>query len=62
MYSFLAKSLLTTLLNLLKSKGTVFNLSTSILSILAFKLAKLDFAATLDVSTPVTFFKSNFAA
>ena len=30
--------------NLLKSTGTVFNLSTSILSISAFKLAKSDFA------------------
>ena len=28
----------------------------------AFKLAKSDFAANLDVSTPVAFFKSAFAA
>ena len=34
-----------TLLSLLKSTGKVFHLSTSILSLLAFKLAKSDFAA-----------------
>ena len=54
---FFTTSLLTTLLSLLKSTGTVFHLSTSILSISAFKLAKSDFAANVDVSTPVAFFK-----
>ena len=38
----------------------VFNFSICILSALAFKLARSDFAANLDVSTPVAFFKSNF--
>ena len=47
--------LLPTLPSLLKSIGTVFNLSTSTLSISAFTLAKSDFAARLDVSTPVAF-------
>ena len=55
---FLTKLLFTTLLNLLKSTGTVFNLVTSILSTSAFKLAKSDFASNLDVITPVSFFKS----
>ena len=50
------------MLSLLKSTGTVFNLSTSILSTSAFKLAKSDFAANLEVSTPVAFFKSAFVA
>ena len=50
---FLTNSLFTTLLSLLKSTGTVFNLSTSILSISAFRLAKSDFDAKLDLSTPV---------
>ena len=39
---------LTTLLNLLKSIGTVFNFS-------AFRLARSDFPANLDVSTAVAF-------
>ena len=43
------------MLSLLKSTGTVFNLSTSILSISVFKPVKSDFAANLDVSTPVSF-------
>ena len=55
---FLTKLLFTTLLNLLKSTGTVFNLVTSILSASAFKLAKSDFASNLDVITPVSFFES----
>ena len=40
---FLATSFFARLLNLLKSFGTVFRLSTSILSALDFKLAKLAF-------------------
>ena len=52
---FLTTSLFSTLLSLFKSTGTVFNLSTFILSISAFKLAELDFASNLDVSTPVAF-------
>ena len=54
--------LFTTLLSLFKSTGTVFNLSTSILSSSAFKLAKFDFSANLDVSIPVAFLKSVFVA
>ena len=46
----------------MKSIGTVFNLSTSSLSISVFKLAKPDFAADFDVSTPVAFFNSAFVA
>ena len=49
----LPTSLFSTLFNLLKSTGTVFNLSTSILSTFVFKLSKSDFTANLDVSTPV---------
>ena len=48
-------SLFTTLLSLLKSTGTVFNSSTSILSTSAFRLAKSDFAANLKVSIPLLF-------
>ena len=59
-HSFLTTSLFTTLLSLLKATGTVFNLSTSILSTFPLKLAKSDFAANLDVSTPVAFFESVF--
>ena len=59
---FLATSLFTTLLSLLKSTGTVYNLRTSIRSSSDFKLAKSDFAANLDVSIPVTFFNSVFVA
>ena len=40
-------SLFNTLLNLFKSAGAVFSFSASILSISAFKQAKLDFAAYL---------------
>ena len=53
---------LTTLLSLLKSAGTVFNLSTSILSTSAFRLGKSDLSAILDVSTPVAFFNFAFIA
>ena len=38
--AFLTISLLTTFISLLKSTGAVFNLSTTILSISAFKLTK----------------------
>ena len=51
-----------TLLSLLKSMETVFNLSTSVLSTTALNVAKSDFAAKLDVSTPVALFKSAFVA
>ena len=57
---FLTTLLLTTLLSLLKSTGTVFNLTISILSASTFNLAKFDFNARLDVSVPVAFFKSVF--
>ena len=46
------------MLTLLKPIETVFNFSTSILSISAFKVAKFDFSANLEVSIPVAFFKS----
>ena len=55
---FLITSLLTTLLNLVRSIGTVFNLSASILSTSVFKLAEFDFSAKLPTSTCDTFFKS----
>ena len=45
----------TTLPSLFKSTGTVFSLSTSILSMSAFKLAKSDFAANLEVSITAAF-------
>ena len=51
----LATSLLTALLSLLKSKGAVFNFSTTILSASAFKFAKFDFSANLKVLFPVAF-------
>ena len=54
--AFLTTLLLTTLFSLLKSTGTVFNLSTSILFTSAFKLDKSDFAANLDVSIPIASF------
>ena len=44
---FFITSFLTTLLNLARSTGTVFNLSVSILSTSVFKLAKFDFSAKL---------------
>ena len=47
---------------MLKSTGTVFSLSTFILSTSAFKLAKSDFDANLDVSAYVAFFRSVFVA
>ena len=59
---FLTTSLFITLLSLLKSTGTAFNLSASILSISAFKLVKSYFATDLDVSTYVAFLKSDFVA
>ena len=46
------------MLSWLNSTGTFLDFSTSILSISAFKLIKWDFAANLDVSTPVAFFTS----
>ena len=59
---FLTTSLFTTLLSLLKSTGTAFNLSTSILSTSAFKLAQSGFTSNLDGSAPVAFLKSAFVA
>ena len=55
-------SFFTTALSLLKSTGTVTNLWISNLSISSFKVAKSDFAASLDVSIPVAFFKPDFVA
>ena len=59
---FLTILLFTILLSLLKSIGKGFKLSISIFSTSAFKLAKSDFAANLEVSIPVAFFKSVFVA
>ena len=61
-FFFLTTSLFTSLLSLLKSTRTVFNLSMSILSVSAFKLAKSDFDAKLDVSTTAVLLKSVFVA
>ena len=51
--AFLTTSLFTTLLCLLKSTGTVFNLSIYILSISAINLAEFDFDVRLEASTLV---------
>ena len=59
---FLTTSLFITLLSLLKSTGTVFHLSTYILSISAFRLTKSNVTGILDVSNPVAFSKSVFVA
>ena len=59
---FLITSFLTTLLNLARSIGTVFNLPASTLSTSVFKLAKCDFSAKLLTSTCDTFFKSVLVA
>ena len=53
-HSFLVLSF--TLLSLLESSGTAVSLSILILSTSAFKLAKSDFGAKQDVSTPVARF------
>ena len=42
--------------------GKGFNLSKSISSISGFKFALFDFSANLEVSTPVTSFKSSYVA
>ena len=53
---FSTTSLSTTLFSLLKSARAAFSLSISVLSSSAsFRLAKSDFAAKLDVLTPVAF-------
>ena len=57
---FLTTSFLTTLINLAKSTGTVFNLPTSILPTSVFRLARFVFDAKLLTSTCVTFFRSVF--
>ena len=57
---FLTTSLLTTLLNLLKSAGTGANLSISNLSTSVFKLATFAFNAKVEVSTCVKFLISSF--
>ena len=57
---FSTTSLLTTLLNLLKSTGTGANLSISSLSTSVFKLATFIFNAKLEVSMCVIFLMSSF--
>ena len=59
---FLTTSLFTTLVNLLKSTGTVFSLSVSNLLTSVFKLAKFVFNAKLEVSILVIFLMSAFVA
>ena len=55
-------NLSTLLFKLYKLVGTIFNLSISNLSTPSFKLTKSDYAANLDVSISVAFFKSAFVA
>ena len=55
-------SFFTTSVNSLKSTGTDTNLWISNLSTSALKLTKSCFAANLEVSVPVAFFKSLFVA
>ena len=57
---FLTTLLFTTLISLLKSTGSVFNLPSSVLSISARNWVKFDFSARLDVSTLVAFFQICF--
>ena len=59
---FLTTSFFTTLLNLLKSTGTVTNLSMSNLSTSVFKPAKFVFNANPEVSTCAIFLTSAFLA
>ena len=59
---YLTTSLLTKLLNLIKSAGTGANLSTSNLSTSVFKLATFVFNAKLEVSTCIIFLISSFVA
>ena len=59
---FLTKSFSTALVNLAKSTGAVFNLSTSILSISVFNAAKLVLDAKLQTFTCVIFLTSSFVA
>ena len=59
---FLTTSFFTASVSLLKSAGNGTNLSISNLSISAFKLAKSDLAAGLDVSSLAASFKSAFLA
>ena len=58
----LTTPLFTKLINLLKLTGTVFGLSTSVLSTSVFKLARFDFSAKLEVSIHVASFESGFVA
>ena len=58
--NFAISNLSTLLFKWLKSFNTLFNLSISNLLTSGFKLTKSDFAASLDVSVPVAFFKSVF--
>ena len=59
---FLATSIFTTALSLLKSTGTGANLSIPNLSTSVFKQAKCDFSAKLELSIPVLSFRSAFVA
>ena len=56
--NFPISNLSTLFFKLLKLVGSLFNLSISNLSTSAFKQTKSDFAANLDVSIPVAFFRS----
>ena len=59
-FNFPISNLSTLLFKLLELVDKLFNLSISNLSTSVFKLTKSDFVASLDVSIPVGFFKSDF--
>ena len=61
-FNFLIYDLFTSVFKLLKLLAIVFNLLTPNLSTSAVKPTKSYFPASLDVSTPVAFFKSAFVA
>ena len=60
--NFTISNLSTLRFKLLKLVGPLFNLSISNLSTSPFKLTRSNFAANLDLSIPVAFFKSDFVA
>ena len=57
---FLTPSFFTTFRSLRKSSGTVFDLLISISLTCSFNLAKSTFLANFGISTPVTFFRSDY--
>ena len=61
-FNLSTSNLSTLFFKLFQLNGTFLNLSVSNSSTSDFKLAKSAFLLKLDVSTPVTFFKSDFTA